>query len=189
MKHFCSSNCQKAAEEHNHCYPSITPEQSISITRKTIRVDGLEDTFREQFASDPNITGVLKLVSSEAFYVRPTCFATFRVWKDPTKLVGYYFSRVVDTRIAFGNGGVEDWQSAKRMRMSHLYPSTEADPIYLLIAPGETMFRPAKHEWARTTGTNADIDLPNSSMIEYLQSEEPRSMEMQLAVVMMVWET
>lgn len=188
MAYFCSSICQQASAEHIHCHPSVTPEQSISILRKNMHILGLEDTFRRQFAADPNITGEVKLVSSDAFYIDPTCFSTFRVWKDPTKLVAYYFTHA-DTRIAFGNRGVEDWQSSRQMRMVHLYPSTEeADQIYLLVAPGETMFRAAKNEWARTTGINADIDLPNSSMIEYLQSEEPRSIEMQLAVVVMVFE-
>ncbi|KFX92237.1 hypothetical protein O988_07360 [Pseudogymnoascus sp. VKM F-3808] len=139
------------------------------------------------FASDPNITGVVKLVSSEAFFVNPTCFATFRVWKDPTKLVGYYFANA-DTRVTFSNRGEEDWLSAHRMGTAHLYPSPDGDPVYLLVAPGKKMFRSAKNEWTRTTGINADIDFPNSSMIEYLQSEEPQSIQMQLAVIITVWE-
>lgn len=152
-----------------------------------MHVAEVETLFQKEFAHDPNITGVLKLVSSEAFFVNPTCFATFRVWKDPTKLVGFYFTPI-NTRIAFGNSGLEDWESTQQMRMTHLYPSMDADPLYLLVSPGETMFRSAKDEWARTTGANADINLPNSSMIEYLQSEEPQSMHMRLAVIMMVWE-
>lgn len=187
MEHFCSINCQQTSAEHKNCYPSVTPEQSVSIIREPIHLDGLEDRFRKQFASDPNITGVVKLVSSEAFFVNPTCFATFRVWKDPTKLVGYYFANA-DTRVTFSNRGEEDWLSTHRMGTAHLYPSPDGDPVYLLVAPGKKMFRSAKNEWTRTTGINADIDFPNSSMIEYLQSEEPQSIQMQLAVIITVWE-
>ncbi|KFY33132.1 hypothetical protein V495_08405 [Pseudogymnoascus sp. VKM F-4514 (FW-929)] len=188
MRHFCSINCQNTSGEHKYCYPSVTPEQSISVAWKPMHIDGLEDTFREQFASDPNITGVWKLVSSEGFFINPTCFATFRVWKDPTKLVGYYFTSA-DTRRAFPNSGIDDWQTSQQMQMAHLYPSLKADPAYLLVAPGDTMFRSAKNEWTRTTGINADIDFPNSSMIDYLQSEKTKAMDMQLAVIIMVWET
>lgn len=188
MEHFCSINCQQTSAKHMNCYPSVTPEQSVSIIRKPIHLDGLEDRFRKQFASDPNITGVVKLVSSEAFFVNPTCFATFRVWKDPTKLVGYYFANA-DTRVTFSNRGEEDWLSTHRMGTAHLYPSPDADPVYLLVAPGAKMFTSAKNEWTRITGINADINFPNSSMIEYLQSEEPQSIQMQLAVVITVWET
>lgn len=151
--------------------------------------DELEDRFRGMFLRDREIVGVPKLVSSEAIFFDPACFATIRVWKDPTKLVAYYFAKK-DTRIAFGNMGAVDWQSSRRMGMTYLYPGTRADPVYLLVAPGETMFRSAKSEWLRMrgTGANAEIDLPNSAMIEYLQSKGPRAVEMELAVIMMVWE-
>ncbi|KAH6974809.1 hypothetical protein EDB80DRAFT_900317 [Ilyonectria destructans] len=189
MKHSCPSDCQQANEEHNHCYPSVTPEQSISTIRQPMPADELEDRFRGMFLRDREIVGVPKLVSSEAIFFDPACFATIRVWKDPTKLVAYYFAKK-DTRIAFGNMGAVDWQSSRRMGMTYLYPGTRADPVYLLVAPGETMFRSAKSEWLRMrgTGANAEIDLPNSAMIEYLQSKGPRAVEMELAVIMMVWE-
>ncbi len=64
----------------------------------------------------------------------------------------------------------------------------EKDSIYLLLAPGKSMFRSAKFVWERTIGAYADIDLPNLAMIEYLQTGDPRPVEVQVAVVMMVWE-
>ncbi|KAH6971329.1 hypothetical protein EDB80DRAFT_870899, partial [Ilyonectria destructans] len=121
-----------------------------------------------------NIVGTPKLVSSEAIFFDPGGFATIRIWKDPTKLVAYYFAPR-DTRIVFVNMGSGDWQSPQRMRMTYLYPSTRPDPVYLLVAPGETMFRSAKSECLQmgAAGSNAWIDLPNSAMIEYLQSKGP----------------
>ncbi|KAH7021838.1 hypothetical protein EDB80DRAFT_673503 [Ilyonectria destructans] len=123
---------------------------------------------------DPQIVGTPKLVSSEAIFFDPGGFATIRIWKDPTKLVAYYFAPR-DTRIVFVNMGSGDWQSPQRMRMTYLYPSTRPDPVYLLVAPGETMFRSAKSECLQmgAAGSNAWIDLPNSAMIEYLQSKGP----------------
>ncbi|KAH6971957.1 hypothetical protein EDB80DRAFT_880262 [Ilyonectria destructans] len=174
IKHFCSSDCQQANVEHYHCYPSVTPEQSISTMRQPMPADQVEDMLRGMFLRDPQIVGTPKLVSSEAIFFDPGGFATIRIWKDPTKLVAYYFAPR-DTRIVFVNMGSGDWQSPQRMRMTYLYPSTRPDPVYLLVAPGETMFRSAKSECLQmgAAGSNAWIDLPNSAMIEYLQSKGP----------------
>lgn len=138
-------------------------------------MDELEDMFRGMFLRDREIVGTPKFVSSEAIYVDPAGFASIRVWKDPTKLVAYYFAPI-DVRIAFSNIGAPDWQSTRRSEITYLYPDTRADPVpvYLLLAPGEVMFR--------------SVDLPNSAMIEYLQSKGPRAVVMELAVIMMVWE-
>lgn len=65
----------------------------------------------------------------------------------------------------------------------YLHP-LNADSLYLLLAPGETMFRSAKMYGREPPGP-----MVASSMIEYLRFEEPASMQMRLAVIMMVWET
>lgn len=166
------------------------------MARQPLHMDELEAMFRETLAHDPNVTprraaaAARKLVSSEGFFVNPAGFATFRVWKDPTKLVSFYFPKA-DTRIAIGNNSnLVQWNSSDHMRSIVLYTSTEEqEDIYLLVAPGEGMYQSIQDEQRSTTGVRSDDgEFPDLDMIEYLQSKEPRSMEMELVAVMMVWE-
>ncbi|KAI0418551.1 hypothetical protein F5X98DRAFT_386013 [Xylaria grammica] len=63
MKHFFSSNCEQSSKRHKPRYPSVTPSQSILAVQKPIEANNKGND----------------LVSSEAFYVNPACFATLRM--------------------------------------------------------------------------------------------------------------
>ncbi|KAJ2990720.1 hypothetical protein NUW58_g2811 [Xylaria curta] len=169
--HFCSSDCERSSQGHKPCYPTVTPAQSISTIKQPIQAN-----------RSP------KLLSSEAFYVDPTCFAPVRIRKDPSKLVVYSFNPDIDIRVAIADTGPVAWKTPAELGMTYLYANEDSDPFYILITPGEQMLLAAKSEWRKTTGANVEIDFPTLEMIEYLQSEEPREVRMEMAFIMLVWE-
>lgn len=187
MSKVCCPACERSHQAAaNDCIPSVSPAQSVAVLQCGYVSKELEAAFLGLFAGDELIKGSPRLQSSEAYFIDSGCFATFRIRKDPAKLMSYRLNPMIDLRVAHSNMGKMEWNKPGTPGLGYFF-SGEAE-MFILTAPGEKMLREAVAERAATAGiATSQMEVPDASMIEYLQSAEPSNGAMQLAVIVMEW--